>query len=109
MMIRRIFPAVLIAAASTAGAQSAFDVQARIAPQFHSYDIKSPANTKISEFSVPVFVLIPVNSRLSFDVGTSFTNAQVEQTAGGAKTKSTISGLTDTQLRGNYTLGSDFV
>lgn len=108
-MLRRLLPAALLAAASTLGAQSVVDIGARTAPQFHSYDIKSPANTKISEFAIPVWVLIPVSSHLSFDVGSSYTNAQVEQTAGGAKTKSSISGLTDTQVRGNYTLGSDFV
>lgn len=109
MMIRRLLPIALGVATSTAGAQSAFDVSARIAPQYHSYDIKSPANTKVSEFALPLYVLVPVTSRLSFDIGSSYTHAEVEQTAGGAKTTSTVSGLTDTQLRGNYTLGSDFV
>lgn len=109
MMMRRILPIALTVAASTAGAQSAFDVGARIAPQFHSYDIKSPANVKISEFSLPVYVLLPATSHLSFDVGTSYTHAEVEQTSGTTKTTSSISGLTDTQLRANYTLGSDFV
>jgi hypothetical protein len=109
MMIRRLVPGLLLAATSAAGAQSISDIGARIAPQFHSYDIKSPANTKISEFAVPLWVLIPVTPRLTFDIGTSYTHAEVEQTAGGATTTSTISGLTDTQLRGNYTIGSDFV
>jgi hypothetical protein len=108
MMMRRILPAALLAAASTAGAQSVFDVGARIAPQYHSYDLKSPANTKISEFTLPVFVLLPVTSHLSFDVGTSYTRAEVE-TSGATASKSSISGLTDTQIRANYTLGSDFV
>jgi hypothetical protein len=109
MMIRRLTLLSLVVAASSAGAQSAFDVQARIAPQYHSYDIKSPSNTKISELAIPLFVVVPVTARLSFDIGTSFTSVDVEQTAGGTSTKSTISGLTDTQLRGNYTIGSDFV
>jgi hypothetical protein len=100
---------VAASAASTAGAQSAFDIGARVAPQFHSYDIKSPTNIKISEFTLPVFVLIPATSHLSFDVGTSYTNAQVDNTSGTTKTSSSISGLTDTQVRANYTLGTDFV
>jgi len=109
MMIRRTLLAALLVATSTAGAQSGFDIQARIAPQYHSYDIDSPANTKISELAIPLFVIVPVTPRLSFDIGTSFTSVDVKQTAGGTSTKSTISGLTDTQLRGNYTIGSDFV
>jgi len=106
--MRRLIPLALIAAASAAGAQSAFDVGARIAPQFHSYELKAPANTKISEFTLPVYVLLPVTSHLSFDVGTSYTHAEVKTTDATAASSS-ISGLTDTQVRANYTLGSDFV
>lgn len=106
-MMRRFLLVAVIAAASTASAQSSFDVGARVAPQFHSYELKSPSNTKISEFSLPVYVMLPVTSRLSFDVGTSYTHAEVKFGDGSAT--SSISGLTDTQLRANYTLGSDFV
>jgi hypothetical protein len=89
--------------------QSVFDIGARMAPQFNSYSLGTPSNTKISEFALPLFVLVPVNQHLSFDVGTSFARSQVDQTASGKTTTSTISGLTDTQLRGNYVLGNDFV
>jgi hypothetical protein len=109
LKFRTTVVAALIVATSTAGAQSAFDVGARIAPQFHSYTLKSPANIKISEFTLPVYVLLPVTSRLSFDVGTSYTHAEAEQTSSGTKTQSSITGLTDTQVRANYTIGSDFV
>ena len=107
--MRRLLPLALIAAASTAGAQSAFDIGARVAPQFHSYTLKSPTNIKISEFTLPVYVLIPATSHLSFDVGTSYTHAEAKSTGGGTAVSSSISGLTDTQVRANYTLGSDFV
>src|SRR4051794_22996285 len=90
-------------------AQSIFDLGARVAPQYHSYTIKEPSNTKISEFSVPMFVLIPVTPSFSLDVGTSYAQSRVEQTTNGAKATSTITGLTDTQVRGNLVLGSDFV
>jgi hypothetical protein len=89
--------------------QSGFDIGARVAPQFHSYSIGTPSNTTISEFALPLFVLMPVNDHLSFDLGTSFARSQVDQTTSGKKTTSTISGLTDTQVRGNYVLGNDFV
>lgn len=102
--------AALAVSASAASAQSMLDVGIRVAPQFHSYDIKSPSNTKISEFAVPMFVLVPVTSALSFDVGTSFARSQVDQTsANGQSVRSTISGLTDTQIRANYTIGTDLV
>jgi len=103
-----LLAAGVVSAASTAGAQSAFDVGVRIAPQYHSYEFKSPVDTKITEFALPVFVLVPVTPRLTFDIGTSFTQAEVSSTRGSAA-KSTISGVTDTQIRANYTLGNDFV
>lgn len=108
MTHRSLSLALLLAAAPVAGAQSILDAGFRVAPQFHSYDIKAPSNTKITEFAVPLFVLVPVTSALSVDIGTSFASSRVEQT-GSTKTTSTISGLTDTQIRANYTLGNDFV
>lgn len=110
-MIRRfaLSLAALAGAASLAGAQSITDIGIRVAPQFHSYDLQSPSNTKISEFSVPIFVLVPVTSQLSFDLGSAFARSQVDQTNGATKTSSTISGMTDTQLRANYTLGNDAI
>src|SRR4051812_30931536 len=98
-----------LAIASTARAQSVDEIGARIAPQYHSYDIQSPSNLKISEFSVPLFVLVPISPVLSFDIGTSYARADVRQTTAGQVTTSNVAGLTDTQVRGNYTIGNDFV
>src|SRR5581483_8857419 len=115
---RRAFPAFSLLAAfstfstfsaSTAAAQSIFDIGVRTAPQFHSYTIDAPSNLKISEFTVPVFVLLPITRDFSFDVGTSYASSHVEQTSNGTKATSDISGLTDTQIRANYVLGNDFV
>ena len=86
-------------------AQSIFDSELRLAPQFIQYQLKSPVNETISELAVPVFVSMPFGSSFTFDVGTSYTRARV--TSGSAVSE--INGLTDTQLRGNLTLGSDFV
>src|SRR6266567_2447830 len=104
MMPRRLLSFALLLAASTLPAQSIADIGARVAPQYHSYDIQAPSNTKISELSAPLFVLVPINASLTFDIGTSFARSQVEQTSSGKTTTSTISGLTDTQVRANYTL-----
>ena len=92
-------------AAPAIGAQSIFDSELRLAPQFVQYQIKAPSNETISEIAVPVFVSIPFGSQFTFDVGTSYARAKV--TSG--KALSEVNGLTDTQLRGNYTLGNDFV
>lgn len=110
-MIRRLLPLAPLAFALTASAlsaQSILDIGARVAPQFHSYTINAPTNVTISEFSVPLFVLVPITSSFGIDVGTSYVRAQVEQTTG-AKNASTINGLTDTQVRANYVIGNDFV
>lgn len=78
----------------------------QVAPQYVSYKLSAPTSSTISEFALPVYVLVPVSNALSFDVGTSFASVQVSQ---GANASSSISGLTDTQLRANYAIGTDFV
>jgi hypothetical protein len=88
-----------------ADAQSVFDSQLRIAPQFLQYRLNDPVSATVSQFAVPLFVVIPVNERLTFDVGTSLARSRATWEGG----ESQITGLTDTQVRGNYTLGSDFV
>lgn len=109
LTIRRALAVAAVLVARPLAAQSIFDVGARVAPQFHSYSIGTPSNTKISEFALPLFVLLPVNEHLSFDVGTSYAHSEVDRTDAGTKTTSSISGITDTQVRGNYVLGNDFV
>ena len=104
--MRKFVPLALALVAGPAlGAQSIFDSELRFAPQFMQYQIKTPSNETISELAVPVFVSIPFGSQFTFDVGTSY--ARAKSTSGGVKSE--INGLTDTQLRGNLTLGSDFV
>lgn len=92
-------------AARSASAQSALDTELRFAPQFVQYQLHSPADETITELAVPVFVTIPAGSRLTFDVGTAYARARV--TSG--PDHSEINGLTDTQIRGNLTLGNDLV
>src|SRR5215831_15482777 len=106
VMYRRFLALVALTAFSSLGAQSISDVGIRLAPQFHSYKIGSPSNLTISELAVPIYAIVPVTPQLSFDVGSAYTQARVEQT--GSPT-STISGLTDTQIRGNLVLGNDLV
>ena len=109
-MLRRILPIVVACAApGVVQAQSILDIGARLAPQFHQYTIDGPTNTKISEFAVPLFVIVPVTPMFSLDVGSSYARSQVDQTINGVKTTSTISGLTDTQIRGNLSIGTDFI
>jgi hypothetical protein len=95
----------LTAAAPDVSCQSVLDAELRLAPQYMEYQVHAPADETIAELAIPVFVTIPVGSRFTFDVGTAYARAHVTS---GAEL-SEISGLTDTQIRGNLTLGSDFV
>jgi len=91
--------------APTAAAQSILDTEYRLAPQWTQYRIDAPADVTVSELAIPVFVAVPLGSRASFDVGTAYARARVSS---GAE-HSDINGLTDVQLRAQYTLGNDFV
>ena len=104
--MRRFLPlALAIAAVPALGAQSVFDSELRLAPTFLQYQIKSPSNETISELTIPAFVSIPFGASFTMDVGTAFAKARVSN----GTTVSEISGLTDTQVRGSLTLGSDAV
>jgi hypothetical protein len=96
--------AAMLLGAVPAGAQTLFDRSVRAGPQFVSYSLGDGLD--ISEFAVPVAVVVPVTSRLNVDVATAYASSTVERAGSG---KQSISGLTDTQLRANYTLGSDFI
>lgn len=106
---RVILAALPMLALSDVGAQSVYDTNLRAGPQLVQYSLKSPVNETISELVIPVFVVVPVNPRLTFDVGTAYASARVRPGSGTSGQESTISGLTDTQVRGNLTLGNDFV
>src|SRR5687768_16582471 len=105
--MRRIIALTIAAAAlaEPAGAQTLFGASARIAPQFVSYSFPKPIDRSISEFAFPIAVVVPVTDRMNVDLSTAFATSTVKI----GSTESKISGLTDTQLRGNFTLGNDAV
>ena len=115
--MRRSLPlALLLAAASAAplAAQSVWNSQLRTGPQLYSYEIKAPFNEKITQVAFPLFVVVPVLPQLTLDVGTAFATVNhqrqaVDSTGAPVTLESSLSGLTDTQLRANYTFGQDFV
>ena len=73
--------------------------------QFKSYSFGSGAQfEKASQLAVPVALVVPVTQRLSFDIGTFYAITSTKTTTGGSHS---VSGLTDVQLRGAYTLGRD--
>ena len=109
-MMRRAgttFAAVMLAAlcAGPADGQSVLESELRVAPQFLHYRLAEPGEATISQLAIPLFVSVPLGERLTFDVGTSYASSRL--TSGG--TTSEIRGITDTEVRGNLTLGSDLV
>ena len=95
--------------ASPAAAQTIYDSNVRAAPQFVQYRLAAPINETISEFTTPIFVVIPVSTSLNVDVGTAYAWARVSPNGSNTEATSTVSGLTDTQVRANLVLGTDFI
>jgi hypothetical protein len=82
------------------------DGTARLTPQYVSYTFtQGSTKSTVSELAIPLAYVVPLTERLTLDVSTAFASSQVK--AGSAT--SSIAGLTDTQLRVNYTFGLDAV
>jgi hypothetical protein len=110
MRYLRVIPMALLASASTLTAQSWKESMVRMGPQSYSYKIKTPVNETVSELAFPIFVSVPVLPALRIDVGTAYATARYERRINDSTTTtSQMNGLTDTQLRANYSLGQDFV
>jgi hypothetical protein len=92
-----------------AWAQDGGTVVARAATEMVSYTLKSDGAEKtISQLVTPFAVVIPVGDRFSFDIATAWARSRVEL-QGDTAAPSTVSGLTDTQVRGSYVFGQDAV
>jgi len=107
-MSRRVCVAVLAVVSLTraVGAQSILDAGLRVGPQFVEYRLQTPVNLDISEFAVPLWTFVPITQAFSMDVGTAYASSRVKPAAGPT---STITGLTDTQVRASYVIGTDAV
>ena len=98
-MRRLLIPAALLALGTfPARAQDAATFRA--GPSFVSYKV---GDATTSQMVLPMVAVIPVSSRFTIDIATAFATTQFSQSTG----TSSISGLTDTQLRANYALNGD--
>jgi hypothetical protein len=107
-MRRNLFAglAVLGCIARSVSAQGILDAGWHVGPQFVQYRMQTPVNVDISELAVPLWTFVPITQALSIDVGTAYASSHVRPAGGPV---STISGLTDTQLRASYVIGIDAV
>jgi len=97
--------ALLAAAALPAGAQGIGDASVFAGPQYVRYTFgSSPSQKTVSQLSIPMAIVLPMGDRFSVDVSSSYANTEVQ--LGGVRTSS-ITGLTDTQVRGNLTFGDN--
>jgi len=97
----------LIVAAPVAAQGNGFYDQTSLTSgvQFKGYTFGDGAQfEKISQFAVPIALVVPVSDRLSVDVGTFYAMTSTTTATDG---QHDISGITDVQLRGTYTLGRD--
>lgn len=106
MRARLLVPLTLAALPAALAAQNT-RARALVGAEFYSASFGAGIGTKsVSEFAVPLGMVVPVGQRLSFDVGTYFVNAQREDEAGGT---ASLSGLTDVVLRGGFQVIPDVV
>ena len=103
--IRALAAALACGLAAPAGAQTLYGPVARVGPQFVSYRIGEGPERTISQLAVPVAIAFPVAGGLTLDLATAYARSRYEA---GAATEE-ISGLTDTQIRANWTFGNDNV
>ncbi|MEX2182169.1 MAG: hypothetical protein WD771_09015 [Gemmatimonadaceae bacterium] len=95
--------ALLAALSPAAGAQGIRDAAVITSPTFTQYTFGSGVGERtISQFSLPVVLVVPFGERISVDISTAFANSEARV---GDSTTSSISGLTDTQIRANFSVG----
>jgi hypothetical protein len=99
--------ALTVAAPRPLSAQLRDEIAVIGAPSVTTFGIGSgPAKRTVSQSALPFVVLLPITERFSMDLSTAFATSEV---AVNGAAVSTISGLTDTQVRGNYTLGESLL
>ena len=84
-------------------------VSTRAAAEAVSYTLRANGSEKtISQFVTPLALVIPIGERFTFDIATAYARSRVA-VKGDTAAPSTVSGLTDTQVRGSYVLGQDAI
>ena len=88
-----------------AQAQALLDRSIRTGPQVVTYEFGADAQQKITQFAFPIAIQFPLFNRVSVDLATAYAKVKYEDLG----TTQEIDGLTDTQLRATYALGTDNV
>ena len=105
MRTRLLSLALLAVTAAPLAAQDPSSTAVILDPQYVSYQLGTGATARtISQLGVPFAVIIPFSDRFNIDISSSYANSQVKVPG---QATSTISGLTDAQVRGNLTVGDN--
>ena len=105
MRTRLLSLALLLATAVPLAAQDPSSTAIILDPQYVSYQLGTGATARtVSQLGVPFAVIIPFSDRFNIDISSSYANSQVKVPG---QATSTISGLTDAQVRGNLTVGDN--
>lgn len=90
-----------------APAQGLRSTSVAVALQSTSYSLETAGNkTTVAQTAIPIVFALPFSERFTMDITTAY--AITDVIAGGSATSS-IKGLTDTQVRGNYAFGDQMV
>ena len=101
-----IAAAFALALPASLAAQDA-NLTARAGVQTVNYTLRTGGVSKdISQDVFPLAVIVPIGERLSVDLATAYARSYAQT---GGNPASTISGLTDTQLRASYSFAEDAV
>lgn len=93
---------LLALAAAPLGAQGIADVSTLGGPQFVNYTIGTSGAAKtVAQVSIPIAFVLPLGERFTLDMSSAWADSRVSSNG---IVSSKISGLTDTQLRGNVAL-----
>lgn len=109
-MRTRFLPLALCAAlaapfAAPLAAQDPSNTAVILDPQYVNYQLGTGATARtITQLGIPFAVIVPFSDRFNIDISSSYANSQVKVPG---QATSTITGLTDAQLRGNLTLGDN--
>ena len=108
-LIRTFSVASLLAVTlpSLAPAQGLGNMAIGVAPQSTVYNIGTGAGkTTVTQTALPIVFSLPFTERFTMDITTAYATSDVKS---GGSSVSSISGLTDTQIRGNYSFADQTV
>ncbi len=99
------FAAVIALSAAALPAQVLQDAAVVSQPTFTSLKFGDGVGSRtVSQFALPIAVILPFGERFSVDVTTAFASSTAKVDGG---SESSIAGLTDTQIRANYRFAGD--